>query len=92
MEQKFIRGEDRIFIKTPKVKEVAAKYFNCSSVSGVELENEGTSGSAGAHWERVLLFNEMMTASSFDYSSFSEFSFALLIDSGWYEVDLSLAE
>ena len=56
-----LRGAARQVIKSPKVLETARKYFNCPSINGVEIENEGGSGSAGAHWERAILHNEQMT-------------------------------
>jgi len=30
---------------------------------GVELENDGGEGSAGSHWERTTMYNEIMTSS-----------------------------
>ena len=41
----------------------------------------------GAHWERAALFNEVMTASSIKDSVFSGFTFNLLKDSGWYDIE-----
>jgi len=32
-------------------------------MEGLELENQGGTGSAGSHWERSILHNELMTAS-----------------------------
>ena len=37
----YIRGAYRYVIKTPKVLEMAKKYFNCSNIKGVELEDQG---------------------------------------------------
>ena len=87
-----LRGESRTLLITPKVKQFGAEYFGCTTLSGVELENEGGSGSMGSHWERVLLFNEYMTSSDFRYPSVSGFTLALMADTGWYDVDSSLAE
>ena len=56
-----LRGASRQVIKSPKVLETARKYFGCTTINGVEIENEGGSGSAGAHWERAILHNEQMT-------------------------------
>jgi hypothetical protein len=53
------------------------------------LENEAGQGSAGAHWKSVSLHNEVMTSSSVQDASYSEFTLALLHDSGWYQVDFS---
>ena len=87
-----LRGASRQVLKSPKVLETARNYFQCSTISGVEIENEGGSGSAGAHWERTILHNEQMTASSIADASYSVFTLSLLQDSGWYQVDMSLAE
>lgn len=37
------------------------------------MENQGSSGSAGSHWERVVLGNDVMTASVI--SGNADFSF-----------------
>lgn len=78
------RGNYVTEIRSPKVVAHARDYFKCSRLSGVEIENNGGSGSAGSHWERVILGNEMMTASEIDSSVFSKFTLALLEDTGWY--------
>jgi leishmanolysin len=51
------------------------------------MENEGGAGTANAHWERRIFFNEIMTGSdmSGDFI-FSMFTFKLLEDSGWYRL------
>ena len=55
---------NRTIITTPKVLEVAKQYFSCGDIQGVELENQGGDGSAGSHWERTVLFNEMFDGRS----------------------------
>ena len=50
----------------------------------MELENEGPSMSKGSHWERRLVYNELMTASITEEPKLSELTFALFEDSGWY--------
>ena len=51
----------RYYINSPKVLEVAKKYFNCDSIDGVELEEYGGSGTAGSHWEaRILLGDRLL--------------------------------
>jgi len=35
-------------------------HFNCSSVEGAYLENQGGSGSAGSHFERRIFYNEVI--------------------------------
>lgn len=57
----------------------------------MELENDGGSGSLGSHWEKVILYNEMMTAVSAKNTVISEFTLAILQDSGWYKVNFDMA-
>lgn len=52
---------------------------------GMKLENQGGRGSVGSHWEKVMIENEYMTADTVKHDAiYSNFTFALLEDSGWY--------
>ncbi|XP_065839196.1 leishmanolysin-like peptidase isoform X2 [Oscarella lobularis] len=79
-------------VVTPKVKEVARTHFNCPLLDGVELENQGSAQTAFSHWEKRLLENEAMTGTFTQNPVFSEITFALLEDSGWYKPDYSKAD
>ena len=68
---------------TPRVVEKAREHFNCNTLDGVELENQGSSGTAGSHWEKRLFDNEYMTGSSSYEPIISTMSLAYLEDSGW---------
>ena len=74
-------------LTTPKILEFARNFLNCPTVDGIPLENDGGNGSLGAHWERMVLFNEVMTASTIKDSVFSGFTASLIADSGWYGFD-----
>ena len=50
--KEIIRGVERTIIKIPKVLEIARKYFNCESITGIELEGQDGRGSAFTHWEQ----------------------------------------
>ena len=82
-------GIIRYFIKTPKVIEFAKKYYGCDEeIDGVEVEDQGTGGSAGSHWEGRVLLGEYMTSEYYeDEITISEFTLALLEDSGWYKAN-----
>jgi len=43
----------------PTVVQVGRIYFNCPTLDGVELENQGEAGSIGAHWDKRILLNEV---------------------------------
>lgn len=50
------------------------------------MENEGGDASAGAHFERVVLENEFMTAGAIAHDAqLTDFTMAVLEDSGFYE-------
>ncbi|CAF0990282.1 unnamed protein product [Didymodactylos carnosus] len=73
-------------ITTPKVKEVVREHFNCSTLEGAELEDQGSSGTALTHWEKRLFEHEIMTGTYTQESVISNLTLALLEDSGWYDV------
>ena len=79
-------------IKTEQVLYVARKHFNCPYLQSVNFENEGGEGSAGAHWERSIMMNEMMTASDIASPRISDITLALMQDTGWYMTDFKYAE
>ena len=39
-------------IVTPRVAEEARKHFNCSTLEGAELEDQGEIGTKLTHWEK----------------------------------------
>lgn len=81
-------------LTTPYVKAWAKQHFGCSTLPGMLLENEDSTGlGAGSHWERTAIYDELMTATSFGAAKgFSALTFALLKDTGWYLVDDTFSE
>lgn len=41
-------------IVTPRVVEEVRKHFNCSTLEGAELEDQGGEGTALTHWEKRI--------------------------------------
>ena len=80
-------NKEKYKIKTPKVLEFAKKYFNCDTITGVELENkEGNVNPS--HWEARILLGDYMNSEPYTAEQvISEFTLALLEDSGWYKVN-----
>lgn len=87
-----INGE---IINSPKLMEFAVKYFNCSLnvMEGIELEELITIEEPGCnedliHWDARILLGEYMTAFKYVQDQvISEFTLALLEDTGFYEVN-----
>jgi hypothetical protein len=67
-------------------------HFNCSTIVGAYLENEGGTGTAASHFERRIFMNELMTGSEIKDMRITEFTLAALEGSGWYKVNYSMAE
>jgi hypothetical protein len=76
----------------PTVQREARVYYGCPTLDGMELEDGGGSGSAGSHWEKRIVWNELMSPSLLGESLLSRLTAALLQDSGWYEVDVTYTE
>ena len=44
-----------LFASILNLQEVARDHFNCSTLEGMELENQGGSLTAISHWEKRLV-------------------------------------
>ena len=74
----------RKYIKSPRVVNVAKKYFNCSDIKGVELEDQNNE----LHWESRILLGEIMTIEGYEPEQvLSEFTLAFLEDLGYYKAN-----
>ncbi|KAI0227468.1 Leishmanolysin-like peptidase [Lamellibrachia satsuma] len=76
---------------TPAVKAEVRRHFNCVTLEGAELENQGSSGSSLSHLEKRVFENELMTAVQTPGPVLSRISLAVLQDTGWYVVNYSRA-
>jgi len=79
-------GKPTAVLVTPLAVEEARNHFGCSELRGPELENGGSQGTAGSHWEKRIFQNEYMTGSETTFPILSNMTFSLLQDSGWYGV------
>ena len=71
------------------------KHFGCEALEGVELEDDGGSGTAGSHWQMRSLLNDYMVGINIHtmYPTVkSVFTLALLEDTGWYFADFTRAD
>jgi len=78
-------GIERQYITSAKVIQTARKYYNCSTIDGVELEEYGGDGTAGSHWEARILLGDYMNGVAYTEEVISEFTLALLEDTGIYK-------
>jgi len=67
-------------------------FFGCPTIEGAYMENGGSSGTAGTHFEKRQFIFEAMTSPLVYQQSYSEFTLALLEGTGWYVPDYSYAD
>jgi hypothetical protein len=56
------------------------------------LEDSGGSGSAGAHFEKLVFGDETMVSDDTTDAKYTAMSLSVAKDSGWYEVDMTSGE
>ncbi|KAJ2942355.1 hypothetical protein O0L34_g15904 [Tuta absoluta] len=78
-------------IVTPRVVKEVRDHFDCPTLEGAELEDQGGDGTALTHWEKRVFENEAMTGTHTQNSVFSRITFAMMEDTGWYRADYTLA-
>lgn len=93
----WVTGEGKIakevhLMVTPTVVREVRSHFNCSSLEGAELEDQGSDGTSMTHWEKRLFENEAMTGTHTQNSVYSRVTLAALQDTGWYVANFSRAE
>ena len=69
----------------------ARAHFNCTTLTGVELEDDGGAGTASSHFEDRVYDNELMTGTG-DDSRVTTITLSVLADLGWYTVNYSAAD
>jgi len=78
---------------TPRVVNEVRRHFDCPTLEGAELEDQGGDGTAFTHWEKRIFQNEAMTGTVHTAKPvYTRLTFALLEDSGWYIPDYSKAQ
>lgn len=80
------RGKEVSLVILPKVVATVREYYGCASMEGMELEDEGGSGTAGSHWEKRLIEGELMLGSIGSNQGISVITMAMLESMGWYRI------
>jgi len=75
------------YVTSPRVVLKARQHFNCATITGMPLENQGGTGSAGSHWEARYMLGDYMISTDYMDNVISDISIALFEDSGLYEVE-----
>ena len=75
------------YVSSRNVVLKARQHFNCPSITGVALENQGSEGSVGSHWEARYMLGDYMISTDYIDVVLSDISIAMFEDSGFYEVE-----
>ncbi|GLI62855.1 hypothetical protein VaNZ11_005584 [Volvox africanus] len=91
-----VGGKQVQVLVSPSVRDAARAHFACPSLSGAQLEEEGSAGSAGSHWEYTHYQGEVMVASTTFAADgtppvLSNLTLSYLDDTGWYVTNRSAA-
>jgi len=87
-----LNGKTNKVLNVPSLTEKVRNHFGCSSLKGAYMENDGSSATAGSHFERKFFVYETMTSGVIHGRRVSELSLGVLEASGWYDIDYSYAE
>ncbi|KAB7506187.1 Leishmanolysin-like peptidase [Armadillidium nasatum] len=77
---------------TPNVAREAKNHFDCPTLEGGELEDQGFDGTALTHWEKRAFENEAMTGTHTQNPVYSRITLALMEDTGWYYANYYMAQ
>ncbi|TNN18162.1 Leishmanolysin-like peptidase isoform 1, partial [Schistosoma japonicum] len=77
---------------TPAILEEGRKHYNCRELDGIDIENEGGAGTQGSHFEKRTVGDETMAGVTGVKTVLSRLTLAFFTDSGWWDVDYSVAE
>ncbi|PWV18491.1 putative surface protease GP63 [Trypanosoma cruzi] len=82
-----VRGKAKVLqVSSPKTVEKTREHFNCVSATGMELEDEGGSGTATSHWKRRNAKDELMAGVS-GIGYYTALTMAALEDTGFYRAN-----
>ncbi|CUG00210.1 major surface protease, GP63, putative [Bodo saltans] len=78
---------------SPRVVAAARAYFNCSTLAGVEIEDQGGAGTSGVHWEKRILGQEYIAGVlSTSATYISSLTLAYFEDTGHYTANYAFAQ
>ncbi len=81
------------YITSPKVRAFAQEHFACDLLIGFPLEDTGSGGSAGSHWDEHYGMSEVMGSTIWGgLQYFSNLTLSLMDDSGWYYINYKYSE
>ena len=75
------------YVKSTKVLSKAKQHFNCGTLTGIPLEDQGGNGTAGYHWEARYMLGDYMISADYLDNVISDITIALFEDTKYYKVN-----
>ena len=85
---KIFDGSFVTFANSPKIVTVSHQHFNCRTLNGIPLENQGTEGSAGSNWEARYILGDYMISTDYIDNVINDITLALFEDSGFIKSNI----
>lgn len=87
------RNTEVSYLKSENTLKRAKTAFSCNNLYGLDLDSQVSELGSNIHWEKRLMFNDFMVPdSNIYYVIFSDVSFAVFEDSGWYQVNYDYSD
>eukprot|EP01084_Bolivina_argentea_P107895 192864_1 len=87
------QNDGLIYITSPLVTSFAQSHFGCDILIGFPLENTGSGGSAGSHWDEHYGMSEVMGSTIWGgLHYFSNLTLSIMADSGWYYINYKYSQ
>ena len=86
------RGKSVTIIGSTNARTKAREHFNCTTMNGPEIEDQGGSGTGGSHWERRNHLDDIMSGITGPQMFLSPVTLGLMQDSGHYDINWNAAE
>jgi hypothetical protein len=83
------RGTTQKKLVLPKTLATARNFYGCPTLNGVELEDQGGSGTAGSHFEARTSLLDVMCGIQVSGNGVTPLTLSVFEDSGWYKVNYS---
>ena len=75
----------------PEPLAYARQTFQCDSLNGVAIENQGGVGTAGSHWKKLYYFDDFMNGVGLGEDVvYTKLTFSMLEASHWYRINYDL--
>ena len=86
-------GKQVTKMTSPRVIAKARTFFNCPTLDGVEIEDQGGAGTQGSHWEKRILYQEFIAGIMCTVRTwYSSLTLAYFEDTGFYTANYGVAQ